>query len=187
MLLRKRQQDTPHELAALKGLLRRAGEGAGGRPHPGGGPQDGAGSDADTAAAAAAGARNLEKTPSVGAGGARNLRAVPDPTAEADPAGADAPVEEDDLAGALTDEEVADLGKLVEIAEYILVKHAEKKNLHSLLAPLVKTVRESAESLTLLDDEIEEMLLSTETALGRMREMHSSMCEEPDIRPGRDV
>lgn len=87
----------------------------------------------------------------------------------------------------LSDEELADLGRLVEIAEYILVKHCEKKNFHSILEPFAAMIRESVESLTLLEDDVEELLLSAEYSIGRIRDMHIGMCGETGTRPESDA
>lgn len=78
----------------------------------------------------------------------------------------------------LSDDELTDLGRLVEIAEYVLVKYYEKKNFHSILEPFVEMIRESAESLNLLEDDVEELLLAAESSIGRIREVHNGMCQD---------
>lgn len=76
----------------------------------------------------------------------------------------------------LDDGELVDLGRLVWIAEYISTKHAEKGALGDVTGQLVSIIRSSAESLDVIEDDVQEMLISAQTSLERIREMHTHMC-----------
>lgn len=76
----------------------------------------------------------------------------------------------------LDDGELVDLGRLVWIAEYIATKHAEKGALGDVTRQLVSIIRDSAESLDVIEGDVQGMLISAQTSLERIREMHEHMC-----------
>ncbi len=80
----------------------------------------------------------------------------------------------------LTDEELADMNQLVAITEYILARHEDKKDLHNILKSFAGTIHKSVESLGTIDDEIREMILATQSSLGRMNDIHTTMWEGVD-------
>lgn len=76
----------------------------------------------------------------------------------------------------LDDGELVDLGRLVWIAEYIATKHAEKGALGDVTNQLMSIIRASAESLDVIEGDVQGMLISAQTSLERIREMHTNMC-----------
>ena len=76
----------------------------------------------------------------------------------------------------LDDGELVDLGRLVWIAEYISTKHAEKGALGDVTGQLMSIIRNSAESLDVIEDDVQEMLISARASFERIREMHTRMC-----------
>ena len=76
----------------------------------------------------------------------------------------------------LDDGELVDLGRLVWIAEYISTKHAEKGALGDVTGQLMSIIRNSAESLDVIEDDVQEMLISAQASFERIREMHTRMC-----------
>ena len=86
----------------------------------------------------------------------------------------------------LNEEELRDLGKLVDIANYMLVKYADKKEMYDLLKPFADIIQESAESLSGVEDEISETLLSAQTSFNRMSEMHSCISDGADLQKKGD-
>ncbi len=76
----------------------------------------------------------------------------------------------------LDDGELVDLGRLVWIAEYIATKHAEKGALGDVTNQLMSIIRDSAESLDVIEGDVQGMLISAQTSLERIREMHTHMC-----------
>ncbi|MCE2497652.1 MAG: hypothetical protein J4F28_01415 [Nitrosopumilaceae archaeon] len=87
----------------------------------------------------------------------------------------------------LDDGELVDLDRLVWIAEYIATKHAEKGALGDVTGQLMSIIRNSAESLDVIEGDVQEMLFSAEASLERIREMHTNMCGDGPYSLGGGV
>ena len=74
--------------------------------------------------------------------------------------------------------ELQDLGRLVWIAEYISSKHVDKTNMRDMVRPLVATIRKSAESIGMVEDDVQELLLSAKASLDCLADAHTSVCKE---------
>jgi len=79
----------------------------------------------------------------------------------------------------LDDGELADLDRLVWIAQYVVTRHADKKELRDLMEPIVSAIKESADEIGTIQDDVHGMLLSAETSLGTLKEMHANVCADP--------
>jgi hypothetical protein len=69
----------------------------------------------------------------------------------------------------LTIEELKDLNQLLQITDYILTKHQNKKDVHSMFKEFVDMITKSIESMSLLNDEISELVISAENSIQRIK------------------
>ena len=89
---------------------------------------------------------------------------------------------DDDKIGKLTLEELQDLNKIVGIADFMLCKYADKKEIHSILKHFVSIISDTANSLENLDDEISELIISAEDSINKVKEMHVHISEKSDFK-----
>ncbi len=65
----------------------------------------------------------------------------------------------------LTLDELQDLDKIVGIADFMLCKYADKKEMRSILEYFTSIITDTANSMDNLDDEISELILSAEDSI----------------------
>ena len=82
----------------------------------------------------------------------------------------------------LTIEELQDLNKIVGIADFMLVKHADKKEMRSILKYFVSVISETAGSIENLDDEISELIMSAEDSISKVKGIHVDISEKSDFK-----
>ena len=82
----------------------------------------------------------------------------------------------------LTVEELQDLDKIVGIADFMLQKHSDKKQMKSILKDFVSIISETGDSLNDLDDEISELIISAEDSINKVKDMHSHISEKSDFK-----
>ncbi len=82
----------------------------------------------------------------------------------------------------LTLEELQDLDKIVGIADFMLCKYADKKEMRSILKHFVSIISDTANSLENLDDEISELIISAEDSINKVKEMHAHISEKSDFK-----
>jgi len=78
-------------------------------------------------------------------------------------------------------EELQDLGKIVRIADFMLFKYEDKKETRSLLKHFVSIIRDSAESIEEIDDEVSELIISAEDSINKLKEIHTNVSEKYDL------
>ena len=78
-------------------------------------------------------------------------------------------------------EELQDLGKIVRIADFMLFKYEDKKETSSLLKNFVSIIRDSAESIEEIDDEVSELIMSAEDSINKLKEIHTDVSEKYDL------
>ena len=78
-------------------------------------------------------------------------------------------------------EELQDLGKIVRIADFMLFKYEDKKETCSLLKNFVSIIRDSAESIEEIDDEVSELIISAEDSINKLKEIHTNVSEKYDL------
>lgn len=88
--------------------------------------------------------------------------------------------EEEKIQG-LTLEELQDLSKIVGLADFMLQKYEDKKDMHSILGDFVTMIKESAEGIGGLDDEISELILSAEDSLKKVKESHQKIYSKSEF------
>ena len=89
---------------------------------------------------------------------------------------------DDDKINKLTLEELQELNKIVGIADFMLCKYADKKEIHSILKHFVSIISDTANSLENLDDEISELIISAEDSINKVKEMHVHISEKSDFK-----
>ncbi|KAF6244197.1 hypothetical protein C6989_07810 [Nitrosopumilus sp. b2] len=82
----------------------------------------------------------------------------------------------------LTLEELQDLDKIVGIADFMLVKYADKKEMRSILKYFVSVISEAAGSIEDLDDEISELIMSAEDSISKVKGIHVDISEKSDFK-----
>lgn len=75
----------------------------------------------------------------------------------------------------LSFEELQDLSRLLRVADYILSKYEDKKEIQSLLKQFVDMITHSTTSMDLLNDEISELVVSAENAISRIKNLQSDV------------
>lgn len=87
----------------------------------------------------------------------------------------------------LTLEELQDLRKIVGLADFMLHKYEDKKDTKSILEYFVSIIRDSAESIESIDDEVSELIISAEDSIGKIKELHTNISEKYDLeKSGQD-
>ena len=81
----------------------------------------------------------------------------------------------------LSVEELQDLNKIVSLADFMLCKYEDKKETHSILEHFVSIIRESAESIEEIDDEVSELIISAEDSINKVKEVHTNISEKFDF------
>ena len=81
----------------------------------------------------------------------------------------------------LTLEELQDLRKIVGLADFMLHKYEDKKDTKSILEYFVSIIRDSAESIEGIDDEVSELIISAEDSIGKIKELHTNISEKYDL------
>ncbi len=79
-------------------------------------------------------------------------------------------------------EELQDLNKIVSLADFMLCKYEDKKETHSILEHFVSIIRESAESIEEIDDEVSELIISAEDSINKVKEIHTDISEKYDFK-----
>jgi len=77
----------------------------------------------------------------------------------------------------LSFEELQDFNKILQITNYLLCKYEDKKEIHSLLKEFVSMVDHSTNSLGTLNDQIDELVLSADDTIKRIKELQSDVSE----------
>ena len=77
----------------------------------------------------------------------------------------------------LSFEELQDLNELLRLADYILTKHEDKKEVYVLLKDFVAMINSSSNSMDLLNDNIAELVVSAEGAISRIKNLQSDVSE----------
>ena len=81
----------------------------------------------------------------------------------------------------MTVEELKDLGKICKIANFLLTKYEDKKDVHSIMQYFVSTIQDSAQSIEKIDDEVSELIISAEDSISKIKEVHTNISEKYDV------
>ena len=89
---------------------------------------------------------------------------------------------EDSIIDKLTLEELQDLDKIVGIANFMMCKYADKKEMRSILKHFTSIIGETASSLEDLDDEVSELIISAEDSISKVKDMHTHISDKSDFK-----
>ena len=78
-------------------------------------------------------------------------------------------------------EELQDLKKIVGLAEFMLCKYEDKKETREILGYFVSIIQDSAESIENVDDEVSELIMSSEDSINKIKEVHTNISEKYDF------
>ncbi|MGY5147408.1 MAG: hypothetical protein ACW9W4_05370 [Candidatus Nitrosopumilus sp. bin_7KS] len=79
-------------------------------------------------------------------------------------------------------EELQDLDKIVGIANFMMCKYADKKEMCSILKHFTSIIDETAGSLEDLDSEVSELILSAEDSINKVKDMHVNISDKSDFK-----
>lgn len=92
---------------------------------------------------------------------------------------------DDHFLTSLSEEELKDFQKLVQIADYIVCKHEEKSDFYDVLREFSSMINESFNSMQELDDETNELVVSAESVVGKMKDIQTNFTSECDLTKSR--
>ncbi len=81
----------------------------------------------------------------------------------------------------LSIEELQDLRKLVGLADFMLCKYADKQETRDILERFVSIIRDSADSIEYVDDEVSELIISSEDSIHKIKELHVQISDKYDF------
>ena len=84
---------------------------------------------------------------------------------------------DEDKISKLTFEELQDFNKILQITDFLLCKYEDKKEVHSLLKDFVSMIDTSTDSMGTLNDQIDELVLTADGAITRIKELQSRVSE----------
>jgi uncharacterized protein YoxC len=80
-------------------------------------------------------------------------------------------------------EELQDLNQILRIADYILYKYENKKEVFSLIKEFVDMVSNSVGSMDVLNDKVNELVISAEDSIKRIKSLQSNVSENFTLEP----
>ncbi|MFB5597603.1 MAG: hypothetical protein ACE5RJ_01105 [Nitrosopumilaceae archaeon] len=82
----------------------------------------------------------------------------------------------------LSIEELQDLNQILQLADYILCKYENKKEVHSILKDFVGIITKSTHSIEDIDDEINELVISAEGTIQRIKDLQTNVSDNYSIQ-----
>ena len=79
-----------------------------------------------------------------------------------------------------TFEELTDINKILSLTDFILTKYEHKKSMRLILNEFVDLITKSANSLESIDDDVEEMLISSTAEISRLKSIQHNFSKEND-------
>ena len=90
------------------------------------------------------------------------------------------PSDEDSI-DKLSFEELQDLNKIAGIANFLLCKYSDKKEMKSILEYFSSVISDTSKSLEAIDDEVSELIISAEDSLNKVKDMHSHISDKSEF------
>ena len=81
----------------------------------------------------------------------------------------------------LTVDELNDFRKILQISDFILTKHQNNKEFHSVLKEFVDMINKSTSSMDLLNDEISELVLSADNSVSKIKNLQNDVSDTYSI------
>ena len=79
-----------------------------------------------------------------------------------------------------TFEELTDINKILSLTDFILTKYEHKKSMRLILNEFVDLITKSATSLESIDDDVEEMLISSTAEISRLKSIQRNFSKKND-------
>ena len=80
-----------------------------------------------------------------------------------------------------TFEELTDINKILSLTDFILTKYENKKHIHLILKEFVDLITKSTNSLESIDDDVEEMLISSTAEISRLKSIQHNFSKKNDF------
>ena len=80
-----------------------------------------------------------------------------------------------------TFEELTDINKILSLTDFMLTKYEHKKNMLLILNEFVDLITKSANSLESIDDDVEELLISSTAEISRLKGLQHSFSKKNDL------
>ncbi len=93
--------------------------------------------------------------------------------------------EEEKISG-LTLEELQDLSKIVGLADFMLYKYEDKKDVRAILQEFVEMIKTSAVEVEGMDDDISELILSAEDSIKKIKNSHGKIHQKTGFEKDND-
>ena len=84
---------------------------------------------------------------------------------------------DDNFVETLSVEELKDLRQVILASEYLLTKYQDKKDLKSFLEEFIGIIMHAANSVNVLRDELEDLVISAEVALQQIQTLHNDVTQ----------
>jgi hypothetical protein len=82
---------------------------------------------------------------------------------------------DDNFVETLSVEELKDLRQVILASEYLLTKYQDKKDIKSFLEEFIGIIMHAANSVNILQDELEDLVISAEVALQQIQTLHEEV------------
>ena len=77
-------------------------------------------------------------------------------------------------------EELTDINKILSLTDFLLTKYENKKHMRLILKEFIDLITKSANSLESIDDEVEEMLISSTAEISRLKSIQRNLSKKND-------
>ena len=84
---------------------------------------------------------------------------------------------DDQFVETLSVEELKDLRQVMLAADYLLSKYQDKKDIKEFLEEFIEIIMHAANSVNILRDDMDELLISAETALKQIQDLHDDVTQ----------
>jgi len=91
---------------------------------------------------------------------------------------------DDNFVETLSVEELKDLRQVILASEYLLTKYQDKKDLKSFLEEFIGIIMHAANSVNVLKDELEDLIISAEVAMQQIQTLHDDVTQSLTLGRG---
>ena len=73
------------------------------------------------------------------------------------------------------------MNKIVGIADFLLTKYSDKKEMRSILKYFASVILDTSKSLEEIDDEVSELIISAEDSINKVKDMHVDISDKSEF------
>lgn len=81
----------------------------------------------------------------------------------------------------LENDELQDIGKLLQIAKFLVVKYEDKKEMSKIMHDFVEMIEAYSQSIENIDDDVTELVVSAQNSINRLRDVHTNISSKFDF------